>query len=111
MTKILMATALVAAMLGGLIQDAAAQQPKRGGTLVAGGLDKLPLYAALGVGEVWVWRGGALRVFVAAEAGGFVEVGASRLFPGLDLQQLLGHLDRPTVTQAQREYRRALRGG
>ncbi len=76
----------------------------------SGGLDKLSIYAALGVGEVWVWRAGVLRVFAGAEAGGYTEVGASRLFPTLDLQELLGYLDRPTATQAQREYRRALTG-
>jgi peptide/nickel transport system substrate-binding protein len=36
MTKILMAATLAVAMLGGLLQSVAAQQPKRGGTLVAG---------------------------------------------------------------------------
>jgi peptide/nickel transport system substrate-binding protein len=36
MTKILMAVVLVAGMLSGLMQHAGAQQPKRGGTLVAG---------------------------------------------------------------------------
>lgn len=76
----------------------------------SGGIDKLGLYAALGVGEVWSWRGGVLRVFVAADVGGYVESERSALFPGLDLHEMLGFLDRPTATQAQRAYRRLLQG-
>jgi Uma2 family endonuclease len=74
----------------------------------SGSMDKLGIYAALGVPEVWIWRGGSLRVFVTAATGGYEEVGASRLFPALDLQVLLQHLEYPTVTQAQRAYRRRL---
>ncbi len=76
----------------------------------SGGMNKVALYGALGVPEVWVWRKGALRVHVREVDGSMVEVAQSRVLPGIDLQQLLGFLDRPTATAAQREYRRALRG-
>lgn len=75
----------------------------------AGGMNMLPLYAALGVPEVWVWRKGALRVHVREPDGTMLEVGASRVLAGIDRQQLLGFLDHPTATAAQRGYRRALR--
>lgn len=74
----------------------------------SGRLSKLEIYRRLQVGEVWIWRRGALRVFVLRE-GAYVEVEQSAVFPGLDLQLLLSLLDRPTVTQAQRELLAALR--
>jgi Uma2 family endonuclease len=74
----------------------------------SGRLSKLEIYRRLGVGEVWVWRRGALRVFVLRD-GAYVEIDRSEVFPTLDLQLLLSLLDRPTVTQAQRELLAALR--
>ncbi|MEQ1568911.1 MAG: hypothetical protein ABMA64_24955 [Myxococcota bacterium] len=41
----------------------------------------------------------------AGSEAAYEEVGASEVFPGLDLQLVLSLLDRPTVTQAQRELR------
>lgn len=48
-------------------------------------------------------------MFAASAAGGYAEAEASALFPGLDLQVMLGFLDQPTATQAMRAYRRHLR--
>lgn len=64
----------------------------------SGGRDKLSLSAALGVPEVWVWRKGALRVHRQEPDGSVTEVAASRVLPGIDLQHLLGFLDRPEAT-------------
>ncbi len=75
----------------------------------SGRLSKLEIYRRLGVPEVWIWRRGALRVFALRE-GAYEELGASPLFPALDLQLLLELLDRPTVTAAQREMLARLRG-
>jgi Uma2 family endonuclease len=74
-----------------------------------GRIDKLGIYAAIGVGEVWIWRSGTLRVY-ALGADGYAEVGQSRVLPGLDLQRMLEHLALPTATQAQRAWRRVVRG-
>ncbi len=74
----------------------------------SGRLSKLEIYRRLGVPEVWIWRRGALRVFALRE-GAYEELGASPLFPALDLQLLLELLDRPTVTAAQREMLARLR--
>ena len=74
----------------------------------SGRLSKLEIYRRLGVGEVWVWRRGALRVFVLRDDA-YTEVEQSGVFPGLDLQLLLSLLDRPTVTEAQRALLAMLR--
>lgn len=74
----------------------------------SGGVSKLEIYRRLGVREVWTWRRGALHVHVL-RGDAYVEVGASEVFPALDLQLVLSLLDRPTVTQAQRELLAELR--
>lgn len=73
------------------------------------GMDKLPVYAELGVPEVWIWEKGALQVQVLRD-GGYVESTASEVLPGIDLEQLATFLDRTSTSAAKREYRAALRG-
>jgi Uma2 family endonuclease len=72
-----------------------------------GGLKKLEIYAELGVPEVWFWRRGRITVHVLEE-GRYVDSAGSHALPGIDLDQLAGFLDRPTDSQAMREYRAAL---
>jgi Uma2 family endonuclease len=74
----------------------------------SGGLDKLAIYARLGVREVWFWRRGKLSAHVLSGAT-YQEVQVSRVLPGIDLTALAGFLDRATASQAIREYRAALR--
>ena len=73
----------------------------------SGGIDKLPIYHALGVREVWIWRRGALTVH-ARRSGGYEVIPQSDLLPGIDLVELCSFLNRPTASQAIREYRSAL---
>jgi Uma2 family endonuclease len=73
----------------------------------AGGVRKLDIYAALGVTEVWFWRRGRITIHLL-EQGVYAEAVDSRALPGIDLVQLASHLDRPTASQAIREYRAAL---
>lgn len=73
-----------------------------------GGLDKLELYRGLGVGEVWVWKDGALAAFVL-EDGSYQRVERSRLLPDLDLAFMTSFLDQDNQTQAVRAFRAALR--
>jgi hypothetical protein len=56
---------------------------------------------------VWFWRRRRISVH-ALEADGYAEVPASRLLPGIDLEQLVSFLERPSASQAMREYPAAL---
>ena len=55
---------------------------------------KLPVYATLGVPEVWRWDGTALTVLHLTPAGQYAEAAASRAFPSLPLGLLAGYLAR-----------------
>lgn len=72
-----------------------------------GSIDKLRLYEKLGVDEVWIWRKGVIQVHVLAGEK-FAKAERSRLLPDLDLELLASMLDRDTLTQAVRDFRRAL---
>jgi Uma2 family endonuclease len=72
-------------------------------------LSKLPLYRALGVAEVWLWRRAALEVQVLEpSAGDYRPSAASRLLPGLNVQLLATHVRMPDQYDAVRAFRRAL---
>ena len=74
----------------------------------SGGLDKLDIYRKLGVREVWFWRRGRLMVH-ALRGSAYEQISSSELLPGIDLGELADHLDRPTDSQAIREYRARIR--
>jgi Uma2 family endonuclease len=71
------------------------------------GVNKLEVYRRLGVPEVWFWEKGTIAVYVL-KGRSFKQVTHSVALPELDLAQLTSFLDRPTTTQAIREYRAAL---
>jgi Uma2 family endonuclease len=72
-----------------------------------GGIDKLQIYRRLGVDEVWYWRKGAIEIYVLTE-GMFTRTERSQLLPDLDVALLASVLDRETLTQAVRDFRKAL---
>jgi Uma2 family endonuclease len=72
-----------------------------------GNIDKLRIYEQLGVEEVWTWRKGVIQVHVLAGER-FAKAPRSRLLPDLDLALLASMLDRDTLTQAVRDFRKAL---
>ncbi len=72
-----------------------------------GSIDKLRIYEKLGVDEVWIWRKGGIQVH-ALIGERFAKVERSGLLPDLDLGLLTSMLDRDTLTQAVRDFRRAL---
>ena len=74
----------------------------------SGGIDKLEIYARLGVGEVWFWRDGRIEVHVL-RGGRHERATRSALLPDLDIDLLCSFLDRPTALQAVRAFRAALR--
>ncbi|MBM4320952.1 MAG: Uma2 family endonuclease [Deltaproteobacteria bacterium] len=73
----------------------------------SGGLDKLQIYRKLRVREVWIWRKGRLVPHILVDEH-YVSATRSEVLPGIDLAQLVSFLDRPTTSQAIREYRTAL---
>ena len=75
-----------------------------------GGIDKLRVYQKLGVEEVWIWRKGVIEIYVLAGEN-FERSPRSRILPDLDLALLASMLDRDTLTQAVRDFRRALDAG
>jgi hypothetical protein len=59
------------------------------------------------VPEVWFWRRGRITVhFLQGDE--YVDSGESAALPGIDLAELARHLDRPTASQAIRDYRAVL---
>jgi Uma2 family endonuclease len=73
----------------------------------SGGIRKLAIYQKLGVREVWFWRKGRITIHVLS-GDQYLEAATSSVLPGIDLVQLCTYLDRPTTSQAIREYRAAL---
>jgi Uma2 family endonuclease len=73
----------------------------------SGGLDKLEIYARLGVGEVWFWREGRIEVHLL-RGDRYEPSERSGIFPHLDVALLASFLDRPTALQAVRAFRDAL---
>jgi Uma2 family endonuclease len=74
----------------------------------SGRIDKLEVYRKLGVREVWYWRSGAIQPYVLSGQR-YKLVKRSAVLPRIDLVQLASFLDRPTTSQAIRDYRTALR--
>jgi Uma2 family endonuclease len=75
----------------------------------SGGIDKLKVYRKLRIREIWIWQDGRIQVYLLHGAH-YRAVPASEALPGIDLVELVGFLDRPTASQAIRDYRNALRG-
>lgn len=73
----------------------------------SGGIDKLEVYRKLGVPEVWYWRRGKLTPFVL-RGEHYEEVPRSVALPGIDLEELVLHLEHPTTSAAIRAYRAEL---
>ena len=76
-------------------------------TWTSGGLDTLEIYSKLGVPEVWYWDTGHIEVY-RLRGERYVRSAASVALEGIDLEQLASFLDRPTTSQAIRDYRTAL---
>ena len=74
-----------------------------------GGIDRLEIYRKLGVDEVWYWRKGVIEIYVLTDRS-FVRADRSRVLPDLDVELLTSMLDRDTLTQAVRDFRKALEG-
>ncbi len=76
--------------------------------LTSGGIEKLPVYAGLGVREVWFWEGDAFHLH-ALRAGGYEAIRASELLPGLDLDVVASFARRADQHASVRAFRDWLR--
>ncbi len=72
-------------------------------------LNKLDVYAGLGVPEAWVFRDGRFRVHSLGATGEYVTVERSRFLPGLDFEMLARYASRTDTPQALREFEAELR--
>ena len=76
--------------------------------VTSGGIEKLAVYAGLGVREVWFFEDESIRLFQLI-GGAYQSIAASELVPGLDLEVLLRFATREDQHQAIREYRDLVR--
>ncbi len=74
-----------------------------------GGLNKLEIYRALQVGEVWIWeRDAGISVYLLRD-GSYEEAEKSALLPDLDLKLVERFATSPNQAAGVREFRAALR--
>ena len=74
----------------------------------SGGLDKLDIYRAFGVREVWIWCDGRIEVH-ALKGDAYQGIAASEILPDLDLGLVATLATRRDQTGAVREFRKSLR--
>lgn len=76
----------------------------------SGGIDKLAIYRAFGVREVWIWSDGRITAY-GLRPDGYAPLPKSELLPGIDLIQLAELVgEGRKQTEAVRAFRLALRG-
>ena len=76
----------------------------------SGGIEKLDVYAGLGVREVWFWTQGGARIYHLGESG-YEQRERSALVPGLDFAALAPFVDAIDQTRAVLAFRDLLRRG
>jgi Uma2 family endonuclease len=74
----------------------------------SGGLDKLEIYRAFGVREVWIWQDEQIEVH-ALRGDAYERIARSEILPDLDLPAIAVLATRRDQTGAVREFRRSLR--
>ena len=74
-------------------------------------IDKLDVYAPMGISEVWVFRDGAFTIHVLDRTQGRYDVrSSSPLLPGLDFASVARFALREDTPQALREFEQYVRG-
>jgi Uma2 family endonuclease len=77
--------------------------------VVTRGMNKLEVYAGLGVAEVWVYEDGRFSVYGLGTTG-YAPRQTSQFFPDLDFAVLAVHVAMPDQDDAVRAYWERLRG-
>jgi len=70
----------------------------------SGGVDKLGIYRALGVREVWVWKRGKITPHVLRRSG-YKPATRSAALPGIDLVELVACIDESSTGAAVKRFR------
>ena len=74
-------------------------------------LDKLEVYAGMGVAEVWIFKDGRFSLHALdGETSQYAEIPRSRILPELDFELIARFAVRTDTPQALREFERAIRG-
>jgi Uma2 family endonuclease len=74
-------------------------------------LNKLDVYAPMGVSEVWVFRNERFSLYgLDPDGSRYAPIAQSRLLPELDFALIARYAVRPDTPQALREFERVLRG-
>jgi len=76
--------------------------------LTSGGVNRLAIYAGLGVAEVWLWRNGTFEIYRLGPTG-YERREQSGLLPELDFAQLVLLVEMPDQTRALQAFRDTLR--
>lgn len=77
--------------------------------VTSGGIDKLDVYAGLGVPEVWFWRRGGQFTIHVLRGARYATAARSALLPEIDLRLLARLVERHDQTRTVRLYLRLLR--
>ena len=72
-------------------------------------LDKLDVYSAMGIAEVWVYESGTFRIWTLA-GDRYEAREASTLIPALDFKLLARYVPREDTLQALRDFEREVKG-
>jgi Uma2 family endonuclease len=79
--------------------------------MTSGVVDKMAIYAGLGVLEVWVWQAGGMTVKrLRSDGSGYDDFLRSGLLPGLDLEELGEYVVPEEEPRVLREWRDRVRG-
>jgi hypothetical protein len=76
--------------------------------LTSGGVNRLAIYAGLGVAEVWLWRNGIFEIYRLGPTG-YERRERSGLLPELDFAPLVPLVEMQDQTRALQTFRDALR--
>lgn len=78
--------------------------------ITSGAIDKMQIYAGLGIREVWVWQAGRMTVRrLRSDGSGYDEFASSALLPQLDLAVLAAYILPEDEPQALRAFRNLIR--
>jgi hypothetical protein len=74
-------------------------------------LNKLEVYAGMGVAEVWIFKDGRFSLYALDRAASqYAEIARSRFLPELDFALIARYAVRSDTPQALREFERVIRG-